>query len=142
METTPSPIMYSLRTEETSWDPAVQDDLRSHLERVYRPWTDKYGSVKDSQQIKKEDCPELIRWMAELAAHRDRCAVREDVIFYKGCLRTPRLIPLGSLKVRHILITKYVFKNNFFLSLGASGRVRLPMIPTRALKIISQGCQN
>ena len=104
-------MRHSLRTGETSWDPVVQDDLRSHLERVYRPWTDKYGSVKDSQQIKKEDCPELIRWMAELAAHRDRCHVREDVIFYKGCLRTHRLIPFGSPKVRHNLITKYVFKN-------------------------------
>uniref|UniRef100_A0A6C0C047 Uncharacterized protein n=1 Tax=viral metagenome TaxID=1070528 RepID=A0A6C0C047_9ZZZZ len=46
-------MRHSLRTGETSWDPAVQDDSGSHLECVYRPWTDKYGSVKDSQQIKK-----------------------------------------------------------------------------------------
>ncbi len=67
--------------------------------------------VEDAQHIKKEDCPALIRWMAELSAHRDRCASREDVYFYKGCMRTHRLIPLGSLRMRHILVTKTVFKN-------------------------------
>jgi hypothetical protein len=95
---------------EIFWEPVVGEDLRRRLESVYLPWTRKYGPVGDAQNIRKEDCPELIQWMADLLAHRDRCAVREDVDFYKGCMRTHRLIPLGSLKVRHILITKTVFK--------------------------------
>ena len=98
---------------EIFWDPVVRQDLRQRLESVYVPWTSKYEKVcpvKDAQFINKEDCPDLIRWMADLSAHRDRCAAREDVEFYKGCMRTHRLIPLGSLKVRHILITKTVFK--------------------------------
>jgi hypothetical protein len=94
------------------WNAIVQDDLRRHLKRVYLPWRRKYKEslpVEDAQKIKKEDCPELIRWMADLSAHRDRCAAREDVEFYKGCMRTHRLIPLGSLKMRHILVTGTFF---------------------------------
>jgi hypothetical protein len=70
------------------WNAIVQDDLRRHLRRVYLPWRRKYKEslpVEDAQKIEKEDCPELIRWMADLSAHRDRCAAREDVEFYKGC---------------------------------------------------------
>jgi hypothetical protein len=64
--------------------------------------------------------------MADFSAHRDRCAAREDVEFYKGCMRTHRLIPLGSLKMRHILVTRTVFKEEL---LPLASRIRKSTSP-------------
>ena len=101
-------MAHCLSGEGESWRDVVQQDLREHLKSTYVPWMVKfrrYLPVGDAQRIEKDDIPGLLRWMADLSAHRDRGAVREDVEFYKGCMRTHRLIPLGSLKVRHILVT-------------------------------------
>ncbi len=111
------------------WRDAVQEDLREHLKSAYVPWMFKFHRslpVGDAQHIEKDDISGLIRWMADLSAHRDRCAVREDVEFYKGCMRTHRLIPLGSLKVRHILVTRTVFKEEL---LPLASRIRKSTSP-------------
>ena len=107
-----SAMMHALGGE-SWWEEVVQEDLRQHLHQLYNPWLQKYESslpIGTAQSIKKEACPELIRWMADLSKHRDSCEAREDVEYYKGCMRRHRLIPLGSLKMRHIMVTKTVLK--------------------------------
>ena len=106
-------MAHCLSGGDESWRDVVQGDLREYLKSTYVPWILKFHSslpVGDAQHIGNDDIPGLIRWMADLSAHRDRCAAREDVDFKKGCMRTHRLIPLGSLKVRHIQVTRTIFK--------------------------------
>ena len=96
-----------------SWEPVVNEDLRYSLCQSILPWREKYQSslpIGSASSIKKQDCPELIRWMADLSKHRDQCAQREDIEYPKGCMKQHRLIPLGSLKMRHIMVTKTVLK--------------------------------
>ena len=109
---------------EAHWPSIVRNDIRQCLEKCYLPWKEKHQAsipVSDAQRIDPKDCPGLIRWMADLSAHRDACAAREDVIFFRGCMKQHRLIPLGSLKVRHILINATILKEEL-LSLEKSHR--------------------
>ncbi len=66
-------MTHCLSGEDESWREEVQEDLREHLRSTYVPWMFRFHSslpVGDAQYIEKDDIPELIRWMADLSAHR------------------------------------------------------------------------